>query len=275
MLNAGTMLNKFSHASLPYFDLPNVSVLGILGADAISFANSQFMNDVTLLRDGEWQWNGWLNTKGRVLCLFALVRISEQELLVVLPDYPAAELGKALSQLVFRAKVQLGVWTELYASGAIAPFQFTAPNAIAGDFAERDIALDMGSEEFPRVMRLSLSKAGSDASLESTWRADDLRFGLPRMDPSATHAWTPQQLSLQNLRAFSVKKGCYPGQEIVARTHFLGKSKRDLILLRDAQPLEDAVSSAQVDGQTWQLAVVAMDAELPPEAVGFRAGLAR
>lgn len=269
------MLNKFLRDSTPYFDLPNVSVLGILGPDAVSFANSQFMNDVTVLGDGEWQWNGWLNTKGRVICLFAVVRISENELLAVLPDYPAAELGRALMALVFRAKVQLGVWSELHASGAFAPGEFTAPNAIAGSFAERDIALDMGSPELPRVLRLSLEQAPSDESAALRWRAEDLRFGLPRMDPSLTHSWTPQQLSLQNLRAFSVKKGCYPGQEIVARTHFLGKSKRELILLRDADSVPDAVAVAHADGSTWQLAVMPMDAELPAEAVAFRAGLAR
>lgn len=275
MLNVGTMLNKFLTDSTPAFDLTNVTVLGILGPDAVSFANSQFMNDVTVLRDGEWQWNGWLNTKGRVLCLFALVRISENELLVILPDYPAAQLGAALMKLVFRAKVQMGVWSELHASGYFALVPFVAPNQLLGDFTERDIALDMGSSEHPRVLRLSTVKAPDDENAAAEWRVQDLRFGLPRIDPSLEHSWTPQQLSLQNLRAFSVKKGCYPGQEIVARTHFLGKSKRDLVLLRNSEITEGLVCSATADGETFSQIVARIDAPVPPEAIAFRDGLAR
>ena len=269
------MLNKFLTDSTPSFDLPNVTVLGILGPDAVSFANSQFMNDVTLLRDGQWQWNGWLNTKGRVLCLFALVRISENELLVVLPDYPAAQLGAALMKLVFRSKVQIGVWSELHASGVFASLPFDAPNQLLGDFAQRDIALDMGSSEHPRVLRLSTAQAPTDEDAASKWRVEDLRFGLPRLDPSLEHSWTPQHLSLQNLRAFSVKKGCYPGQEIVARTHFLGKSKRDLILLHNADVQDGFVCKASSDGETHTQIVTSIDAAAPSEAIAFWDGMAR
>ena len=55
-----------------------------------------------------------------------------------------------------------------------------------------------------------------------------MRHGLPRLPASQREQWTPQQLALDRLAAYSVKKGCYPGQEIVARTHFLGKAKRSL-----------------------------------------------
>ncbi|HEY5972825.1 MAG TPA: folate-binding protein, partial [Pseudoxanthomonas sp.] len=69
------------------------------------------------------------------------------------------------------------------------------------------------------------------------WRDIDLRHGVPRLDASQREQWTPQQLSLERLRAFSVKKGCYPGQEIVARTHFLGKVKRGLALFEAGSPI--------------------------------------
>ena len=70
------------------------------------------------------------------------------------------------------------------------------------------------------------------ANPASRWRGFDLSHGLPRLAADQSEAWTPQQLSLDRLRAFSVKKGCYPGQEIVARTHFLGKVKRELVRLQ-------------------------------------------
>jgi folate-binding protein YgfZ len=68
-------------------------------------------------------------------------------------------------------------------------------------------------------------------------RACDLAHGLPRLGDDQVDRWTPQQLSLDRLRAYSVKKGCYPGQEIVARTHFLGQAKRGLVLLEGDAPL--------------------------------------
>ena len=77
-------------------------------------------------------------------------------------------------------------------------------------------------------------------------RKHDLRHGLPRLPESQREQWTPQQLSLDRLDAYSVRKGCYPGQEIVARTHFLGKAKRTLVLFESDAPL--APGSAVGDG---------------------------
>ena len=71
--------------------------------------------------------------------------------------------------------------------------------------------------------------------------------GLPRLPPSQAEQWTPQMLSLDRLRAFSVKKGCYPGQEIVARTHFLGQAKRGLALFEAAARI--AVGGEVDDGE--------------------------
>ena len=79
------------------------------------------------------------------------------------------------------------------------------------------------------------------------WAAFDLEHGLPRLPPSQAGQWTPQQLSLDRLRAYSVKKGCYPGQEIVARTHFLGQAKRGLGLFEAGSAMN--VGSEVRDGE--------------------------
>ena len=83
-----------------------------------------------------------------------------------------------------------------------------------------------------RLARLRIGAAPStpDAPACDRWAAIDLAHGLPRLADAQSGQWTPQQLSLDRLRAYSVKKGCYPGQEIVARTHFLGQAKRGLVL---------------------------------------------
>src|SRR5699024_1073257 len=86
------------------------------------------------------------------------------------------------------------------------------------------------------TLRLHGTCATADPAAAERWTAFDLAHGWPRLGPDQVEQWTPQQLSLQRLHAYSVKKGCYPGQEIVARTHFLGKAKRGLVRLQPGQP---------------------------------------
>ena len=219
-------------ASAPEFRLPGHDVLALSGRDAVAFAQAQFMNDVVALGDGQWQWNGWLTPKGRVIALFALLSLDAETLWLVLPDVDAAGLATRLQRFVFRSKVKLEARADLCAVGALSP-----PTAASGSSAasiEGGMELDLGGTAGPRCLRITTIVASPDEALASRWRAFDLQHGLPRLGNDQVEAWTPQQLSLDRLRAFSVKKGCYPGQEIVARTHFLGKVKRELMRLQGA-----------------------------------------
>ena len=99
-----------------------------------------------------------------------------------------------------------------------------------------------------------------------------MAHGWPALPGVSLDAWTPQQLSQHRLAAFSVKKGCYPGQEIVARTHFLGRAKRGLVRVRaanlaprDALQGNDGRDVGQVVcvAGDHALAVVPMDAPTP------------
>jgi folate-binding protein YgfZ len=219
-------------ASAREFRLPGHHVLALAGRDALAFAQAQFMNDVAALGDGQWHWNGWLTPKGRVIALFALLRLDVETLRLVLPDADAAGLATQLQRFVFRSKVKLEVRAELHAIG-----QLTPPTAASGATAapfDGGVELDFGGDGGPRCLRITTVDAESDDAQASQWRAFDLQHGLPRLPAEQAEAWTPQQLSLDRLRAFSVKKGCYPGQEIVARTHFLGQVKRGLVRLQGA-----------------------------------------
>ena len=215
------------------FALPGQTVLAIAGRDAVAFAQAQYMNDVAALGDGQWQWNGWLTPKGRVVALFALLRHDADTLWMLLPDASATTLAAALQRFVFRSKVTLSP-LEMRVAGS-----FGAPRLARGStFAKAEdggVELDMGGDGGPRTLRIGPMPARIDADALSRWDAADLAHGLPRLDAAQSSQWTPQQLSLERLRAFSVKKGCYPGQEIVARTHFLGQAKRGLALF-DATP---------------------------------------
>lgn len=228
-------VHALSSSSAQGFRLPGHDVLAITGRDASAFAQAQFMNDVVALPDGHWQWNGWLTPKGRVIALFALLKFDAETLWLLLPDIGANELTPKLQRYVFRSKVTLAARGELQASG-----RFAAPtHAIGAEFAvDGDaVELDFGGDGGPRSLRIAALAANDDATSVAHWRRFDLQHGLPRLHGEQLEAWTPQQLSLERLRAFSVKKGCYPGQEIVARTHFLGQAKRGLALFdADAPP---------------------------------------
>lgn len=249
------------------FHLPGHDVLSITGRDAAAFAQAQFMNDVAALPDGHWHWNGWLTPKGRVIALFALLKFDAETLWLLLPDADAAELAAQLQRYVFRSKVALQQRDGLHANG-----EFTSPaQASNARFASIDgtIELDMGGAGGPRTLRIAPAAPATDADATGAWQRADLQHGLPRLAGGQVDAWTPQQLSLERLRAFSVKKGCYPGQEIVARTHFLGQAKRGLALFHADAPV--AVGAAvEAEGRgigtvvctqgDVVLAVVALDA---------------
>lgn len=164
----------------------------------------------------------------------------------MIPDGDAARLKAALERFVFRSKVALHVPADRSLCGILA-----APAEAAGAHSATDakgrIELDFGSPDHPRTLRVctGCSNPVDDAVL-ARWRAHDIVHGLPRAPAATLEAHTPQQLSLDRLKAYSVRKGCYPGQEIVARTHFLGQAKRGLALFGAADapapgtPLQEA-----------------------------------
>jgi folate-binding protein YgfZ len=211
------------------FALPDHGVLSLSGRDATAFAQAQFMNEVAALAPGHWQWNGWLTPKGRVVALFALLKLDAETLWLLLPDADPAVLAIQLQRFVFRSKVAIATRPDLLVSGALAAPMQAIGNRFAGD-AKTLIELDLGGDGGTRVLRIDDQEALQAPDGSARWAAIDLAHGLPRLSESQTSQWTPQQLSLDRLQAYSIKKGCYPGQEIVARTHFLGQAKRGLAL---------------------------------------------
>lgn len=248
------------------FALPGHAVVSLQGKDALAFAQAQTMNDVAALADGHWQWNGWLTPKGRVIALFALLRLDAEQVWLLLPDADPQAIADGLRRFVFRSKVKIEVRDDLQPTGS-----FTAPALSQGSrlgFIEEAVELDLGAGGAPRTVRLGPAKAPADDQMAVRWRESDLRHGLPRLDASQTEQWTPQQLSLDRLKAYSVKKGCYPGQEIVARTHFLGQAKRGLALLegaRESSPGIDVQAGGQSIGRIASVAGKLALAVLPLE----------
>lgn len=252
-----------------YRPLADRQLLAISGPDAAVFAQAQFSSDVLALADGHWQWSAWLTAKGRTIAVFQLIRITSDDLLLIFADGDADEIASQLQRFVFRRKVKIGLRDDLQLQAA-----FTAPKTASGAVLAGSLAgfleLDVGSGDLPRTMRIAADAPNQvDAGFTATWRQADLHFGVPRLDASQREQWTPQQLGLDRLNGYSVKKGCYPGQEIVARTHFLGKAKRALQLLQLAAGAAPGVAVEQNGSTLGTVACVAGElalAVLPLEA---------
>lgn len=200
------------------------TVLTLDGADAVAFAQAQFCSDVASLSDGQWQWSGWLDAQGRALHFFALLRLSPTHLLAWLPSGDAQAFATQLGRFVFRTRVSLDApadWSMAQPSGlAPAPRSWLA----AGD----GYALDIGVGR-SRVVALQPGAAtGVDEDAMQAWRLADIDDGLPLLAAQVSGMFVPQALGFEALGAVVHDKGCYPGQEIVARLHFRGGNKRHL-----------------------------------------------
>jgi folate-binding protein YgfZ len=285
--------DNHSPAKQTFFAVPDYAAVALEGVDATAFAHAQFANDVTGLAPGHWHWNAWLTPKGRVIAVFALLKLAEDRLLLILLDHPADEFATQLRRFVFRRKLKIETLPDWHVSGAL-----IEPEIASGaQIAQKDdgIELDFSGHGGARCLRIAASSTAPEPSSTQEWAAYDLRHGLPRLSAAQREQWTPQQLSLDRLQAYSVKKGCYPGQEIVARTHFLGKAKRGLALFEadttvlPGAPVSDGsrdigeIVSALPGDTPLALAVLPLDrppgalnaGAIPLQEVALQGGLAR
>jgi folate-binding protein YgfZ len=232
--------------------LPAPQVIQISGADAVAFAQAQFSSDLHALQDGHWQWSAWLSAQGRVRAFFHLLRINPNDLRLVLRGGSAAQMCDALARYVFRAKVHVRVVDDASAFLLDRPLdadktvtEANRSQVVVGAFG-MSIALPGDS---PRWLLLSETRESavatedSESALNSNALAD-IDAGLVTLAPATEDRLLPDWIGLTDLAATSVRKGCYPGQEIVARLHFKGGNKRWLHHLTfDAAELPSAGAS--------------------------------
>jgi len=230
MVNPYVMSFKLNLSPVSGIALPSTHIIYVQGRDATVFLQAQLMNDVVSLGDGGWQYTGWLNPQGRVMALFQLLKVSEQQFLIVLNSLNSEWLIDNLKRFIFRSKVSFSTIPSLLVSGEVLPTDapLQVEQVFIGDI-ETQLIINMPNALCHRRLMLSQTETAIDAHKEDQWHSIDMAIGWPWIDNELQNLWTPQMLSLQTLNAFSLKKGCYPGQEIVARTHYLGKSKRHLV----------------------------------------------
>lgn len=229
------------------FRLDGFDLIVCQGADAEAFLQAQLSNDIRELGVRNTQWNALLNPQGRVLALMLLVKISATELIVAVAHHRGAALIDALQKFVLRRKLTLSLDTHRDLYGAAERTE--REGLILLDLTMADgRALYLGASGLPCV------------SVTAQWRLQDLQAGIPWLPAAAAERHLPHALALDKLPAISLKKGCYPGQEIVARTHYLGRNKRVLCLLRTEHSGTATVAGAQVRDSEQQLAGELIDA---------------
>ena len=226
-------------------DLSDNAVLAVTGDDAAQFLHGQLTNDVEGLAVGAAQWNGWCTPKGRLLATFLLLRHADGYL-IVLPAELAAPIAKRLRMFVLRSKVQIADASELYAHIGIAgkhaaqlvashwgstpaPMRWIDKDGaicVALD-TERFIALVPSQSAAALRERFSRDwqRAGSDE-----WSWSMIQAGIPVVVAATQEAFVPQMANFDLVGGVSFHKGCYPGQEIVARTQYRGGLKRRMAL---------------------------------------------
>jgi len=224
------------------------TVVRAAGPDAPAFLQSQFSNDVGLLGPDNAQWTAYCTPQGRTLAI-PLAWKSRDALLLALPVDLAAGLVARLRRYVLRARVELsetaGQFVLLGAGGRDAG---AAIRSVFGAVPAHDLhRLDARSGESVIRLRYGLfvvvapaerAAATWDAlaahctpAAESGWHSHLIRARIPRLTAAVQDQFVPQMLGLEELGAISFDKGCYPGQEIVARAHYLGQVKRRLLAL--------------------------------------------
>ena len=239
-------------------DLPQLTVLDLTGPDAQAFLQAQVPSDVRLLNADRAQISGWCTAKGRLLTTFVLWTIDDGYRLVLASDVAEA-VAKRLKMFVLRLKVQINRPDNLRVAGLLNP-----PANLDG--------LDLPAEPWGVCRNAGLTAirldqhrillAGDDAVLAAVaghaargntdaWARADIEQGFPLVTQATSEHYVPQMVNLDKLGGVSFKKGCYPGQEIVARTHYLGKIKRHLYRVRAPQALSagSEVRSDILNGQ--------------------------
>ena len=225
--------------------------LSLEGPDAIAFAQAQFSSQVTALSDGQWQFSAWLDAQGRVRALFHLARLAEDRLLLLLRGGDAASMADALRRFVFRSKVIVQ---------ALPSRTLGTGDAMTTHTVNETPVLMFGCDTHSLVI---------GAYEDDAWRLSHIRAGWPWLPDSALNALLPPTLSLERLQGVAFDKGCYPGQEIVARLHYRGGHKRHMhcvvlsqpvsagSVLRDgAQEIAHVLDAIAVDAHSEALAII-------------------
>lgn len=208
--------------------LTTLGVIVVRGNDALSFLHGQFSADLRAMTSGQTVLTAWCSPKGRIQFLLRVL-VTDDGFRLLLPLDQVAACAKRLRLFVLRAAVDI---EDRSADEGVLLLRGLAPDASLPATlcrgATPELCWCVGSlRDIGRAWStLTIAPCGEDAAA-----LDAIRRGLPVLDHSLADEFLPQELNLDYLQGVSFEKGCYPGQEIVARVRFRGTVKRRLARL--------------------------------------------
>ncbi len=226
-------------------DLSQIGMIRVQGEDAADFLQNQLTNDINDVSEFRAQLSAWCNPKGRTIATFLIHQHQESYYLALAADLMEYVL-KRLKMYVLRSRVVLEDVT-----GSVVHFGFSGSHILEdwdacceGELPTEDYGVVRVGDvsiikvpgmvpryevvgEFEEAARLwqKLNVRAAPVSA-SAWAYLNIASGIPTITQASQEAWIPQMLNLQAIGGVNFKKGCFPGQEIVARLKYLGKNKR-------------------------------------------------
>jgi tRNA-modifying protein YgfZ len=213
--------------------LAHLGALRFTGADALSFLQGQVSNDTQRLSERTPVLAAYSSAQGRVLALIYLLPHSSG-VVAILPREILVPTMERMRKFILRAKVRIEDAADLIVAG-----QFGATQQAVSRYVEQDgigmapVGHDGGRHWIIGPPEKIAAPADTAAAkhIEEEWRLADIRAGLPQVYAATSEAFVAQMLNLDLLDGISFTKGCYTGQEIIARTQHLGRIKRRLFRL--------------------------------------------
>ncbi|WP_438864235.1 tRNA-modifying protein YgfZ [Neptunicella sp.] len=276
--------------------LNHLGVINLTGEEHISYLQGQVTADITQLTEQQASIGCHCDFKGKTWNIFYAIKWQQQLFLISDKGGIAGSLPELKKYAVF-SKTDIEDQSSQYqlfgGSGEAiqalinATFAELPTQHLATVANQHGVALCLTTPEPRWLVMLNnqhaddFSNAVSSTTDAQTWQWQDIQAGLAHIAPQTSNQFVPQMLNMQALNAISFSKGCYMGQEVVARTKYLGKNKRATFILKSEQAhsltagdiLElqieqnwrrggTVISCATVNNQTWLLAVLANDTQV-------------
>ncbi len=265
-------------------DLSAYGLIKVSGEDRVNFLQNLFSNDIKEITPERSQLNAWCNPKGRMLASLRVFQIDDDYFLQLSADLLETTL-KRLRMYVLRSKVTLEDVSDEWACLGLAGE--TAPRLLAGRISHPpEKNHQLAQEKGLTVIRLAgdtprFQICARTADLIPLWQALEaeatpvgypvwnwleIRAGVPNIVAGTSEAFVPQMVNYATIGGVSFTKCCYPGQEVVARMHYLGKLKRRMYLAHiDADTPPEAGENLFPAGETEQSCGKVVQAQNSPE----------
>jgi folate-binding protein YgfZ len=224
-----------------------LGVLSFTGPDAARFLQGQLSADIEKLGVGASTLAGLHNPQGRVVALLAVARAAPDEWFAVLPRELAGAVALRLRKYVLRSKLQIAQIGD-------------ALRVVGSDTGVDGLTtLAWGTRRILLVPEHRLGEFSCSDSAAARWQAADVAEGMPQVYAATSEMFVAQMLNLDLLGAIAFDKGCYTGQEVIARSHYRGRVKRRLQRWSadTSVPLHAGDAARSVDGRALSIVRVA------------------